>query len=138
MERKRLYRASINGKVSVEEAAKLSYMISGIRADLEADKPVIDGGVVYSNPINIVSVPCGGQHDTETGRIIYADGTLVEQVPYAPFVATPDFPATEPQARIEQLEQRVALLEARNAYLELPAGARAAPGLRCQAAGRSW
>jgi hypothetical protein len=38
-ERKRLYRAAINGRVTVEEAAKLSFMLTGIRADLEADRP---------------------------------------------------------------------------------------------------
>ena len=38
-ERKRLYRATINGRISVEEAARLSYLLTGIRNDLEADAP---------------------------------------------------------------------------------------------------
>jgi hypothetical protein len=39
MERKRLYRAAINGRISIEEAAKLSYVLTSIRSDLEADQP---------------------------------------------------------------------------------------------------
>ena len=39
MERKRLYRAVINGRVPVDEAAKLNYILTGIRTDLEADQP---------------------------------------------------------------------------------------------------
>jgi hypothetical protein len=38
-ERKRLYRATLNGRISVEEAARLSYLLTGIRNDLEADAP---------------------------------------------------------------------------------------------------
>ena len=38
-ERKRLYRATLNGRVPVEEAARLSYLLTGIRNDLEADQP---------------------------------------------------------------------------------------------------
>ena len=38
-ERKRLYRAVINGRVPVDEAAKLNYILTGIRNDLEADQP---------------------------------------------------------------------------------------------------
>ena len=37
MERKRLYRAA--GRISIDEAAKLSYVLTTIRADLEADQP---------------------------------------------------------------------------------------------------
>jgi hypothetical protein len=39
VERKRLYRAVINGRVPVDEAAKLNYILTGIRNDLEADQP---------------------------------------------------------------------------------------------------
>ena len=39
LERKRVYRTTESGKVAVEEAAKLSYMLTGIRTDLEADTP---------------------------------------------------------------------------------------------------
>ena len=42
-ERKRLYRAVINGRISPDNAARLSYMLTSIRSDLEADTPpVID------------------------------------------------------------------------------------------------
>ena len=39
MERKRLYRLAMNGKVSVDEVAKLSYVLTTIRTDLESDRP---------------------------------------------------------------------------------------------------
>ena len=62
-ERKRLYRLTVNGKVAVEEAAKLSYMLTGIRADLEADMPpVIEHGPDIGpivDTINIIGVPSG-------------------------------------------------------------------------------
>ena len=109
-ERKRLYRAYLNGKVSIEEAAKLSYMIGGIRADLETDAIIDQPGAVFQTEITITGVPCGGQVDEETGKIIYADGELATLPPYAGFVATPEFPEAEPSARIKQLEHRCELL----------------------------
>ena len=62
-ERKRLYRATINGKIAADEAARLNFMLTGIRADLEADMPPViehgpDIGPVVDT-INIVGVPSG-------------------------------------------------------------------------------
>ena len=62
LERKRLYRAVINGRVPVDEAAKLNYILTGIRADLEADQPpqieqTIHGPCVTS--VVIHGVPSG-------------------------------------------------------------------------------
>lgn len=62
MERKRLYRAVLNGPVPVDEAAKLNYMLNGIRADLEADAPPnidqVPGGYVVDTVV-INGVPSG-------------------------------------------------------------------------------
>ena len=62
MERKRLYRAVLNGRVPVDEAAKLNYMLNGIRADLEADAPPnidqVPGGYVVDTVV-INGVPSG-------------------------------------------------------------------------------
>jgi hypothetical protein len=61
-ERKRLYRATLNGRISVEEAARLSYLLTGIRNDLEADAPPdieqAPGGYVVDTVI-INGVPPG-------------------------------------------------------------------------------
>ena len=34
-----MYQGCLNGRVPVDEAAKLNYMLTGIRTDLEADEP---------------------------------------------------------------------------------------------------
>ena len=60
-ERKRLYRAAINGRVSVEEAARLSFILTSIRADLEADQPEISQTPQgpFVSEIHIHGVPPG-------------------------------------------------------------------------------
>lgn len=81
-ERKRLYRATINGHVNVEDAAKLSYMLGAIRADLESDNPVIEqaenGGFGSNVTVNVVTVPreafvtpSGGLADAETAQMLW-------------------------------------------------------------------
>jgi hypothetical protein len=61
-ERQRLYRLVLNGKITVEEGAKLSYILTSIRADLEADLPpdiaLAPGGYVVDT-VNIIGVPSG-------------------------------------------------------------------------------
>ena len=61
-ERKRLYRAVLNGKVTPDEGARLSYMLTSIRNDLEADQPPqieqAPGGYVVDTVI-INGVPPG-------------------------------------------------------------------------------
>jgi hypothetical protein len=74
--------------------------------------------VSITNEVSIIAVPPGGQVEPEVDQIVYPDGVRIPSPPHAGFVPTPEIPETDPVARVEQLERRVELLEARNEYLE--------------------
>jgi hypothetical protein len=47
--------------------------------------------------VRIISVPRGGQYNSKTDKIEYADGTEADPPPFVPFAPTPDYPP-EPKA----------------------------------------
>jgi hypothetical protein len=118
-EMQKCYRAARCGKLPSDDMGRLLFGLREIRATLEsAAPPVIEnGGGGDIVVISVVGVPHGG-HLNDDGRICYPDGVTAPEIPWAPFVPSPDLPESEPAARILQLEERVAQLEARNRHLE--------------------
>jgi len=116
-EMQKCYRAARCGKLPSDDMGRLLFGLREIRATLEsAAPPVIENGgdIVV---VNVVGVPHGG-HLNDDGRICYPDGVTAPEIPWAPFVPSPDLPESEPAARILQLEERLAQFEARNRHLE--------------------
>ena len=77
-----MYRAVINGRIPVDEAAKLNYILTGIRADLEADQPRdIDQapGGYFVDTVIINGVPPGTFLPIE--EIQRLESQFIEQLP---------------------------------------------------------
>jgi hypothetical protein len=115
-EMQRLYRMAKGGLLPTDDMGRLIFGLREIRASLETEPQVIDCGSTVN--IAVIGVPSGAQIDSDSNRIVYPDGTVTAPVPFCAFVPSPDIPELEPTARIAQLEERVELLEKRNAYVE--------------------